>query len=190
MGKLVRVVAVAATGSLLATGVVIAQQLSVDLNSISDKGVGEKIGSVVITQEASGQTGDKAGLRFQVKAAKIPAGQHGFHVHEKGNCGPALKDGKQTAGVAAGGHYDPDRANAHKGPAQAGHKGDLPVLEATDRGIDQTVTAPRLKLADVQGKALMIHKGGDTYSDEPKDGGGAERIACGVIPGQKQAKKQ
>jgi Cu/Zn superoxide dismutase len=45
-----------------------------------------------------------------------------------------------------------------------------------------TLIAPRLKLADIQGLAVMIHAGGDNYSDLPKPlGGGGERIACGVI---------
>jgi len=45
-----------------------------------------------------------------------------------------------------------------------------------------TLLAPRLKLADVQGRAIMVHAGGDNYSDEPQPlGGGGERIACGVI---------
>jgi Cu-Zn family superoxide dismutase len=45
------------------------------------------------------------------------------------------------------------------------------------------VTAPRLtKLSEVKGKALMIHAGGDNFSDQPKPlGGGGERIACGII---------
>ena len=36
-----------------------------------------------------------------------------------------------------------------------------------------------LKLADVQGHALMIHAGGDNYSDTPKPlGGGGDRIVA------------
>jgi Cu-Zn family superoxide dismutase len=44
------------------------------------------------------------------------------------------------------------------------------------------VPAPRLKLSDIQGRALVIHEGGDNYSDTPENGGGKGRIACGVIP--------
>ena len=41
-----------------------------------------------------------------------------------------------------------------------------------------------LKLEDVAGRALVIHEGGDNYSDTPKPlGGGGVRMACGVIPG-------
>ena len=44
------------------------------------------------------------------------------------------------------------------------------------------ITAPRLKLEDVSGRALVIHEGGDNYTDNPENGGGKSRIACGVIP--------
>ena len=70
----------------------------------------------------------------------------------------------------------------HKGPKGAGHKGDLPLLIGTGKGINTTVTAPRLKLADIQGRALVIHEGSDNYSDKPENGGGKGRVACGVIP--------
>jgi Cu-Zn family superoxide dismutase len=44
------------------------------------------------------------------------------------------------------------------------------------------VIAPNLKLADVKGRAIMIHAGGDNYSDQPAPlGGGGARIACGVV---------
>jgi hypothetical protein len=34
-----------------------------------------------------------------------------------------------------------------------------------------------LKLSDIEGRALMIHAGGDNYSDTPKPlGGGGDRI--------------
>ena len=43
--------------------------------------------------------------------------------------------------------------------------------------------APRITDASqLQGKALMIHAGGDNYADQPQPlGGGGGRIACGVI---------
>jgi Cu-Zn family superoxide dismutase len=87
-----------------------------------------------------------------------------------------------TAAVAAGAHFDPDATKTHKGPKGHGHKGDLPVLTATAKGINQTVTASRLKLSDIEGRSLMIHEGGDNYSDAPENGGGKGRIACGVVP--------
>jgi Cu-Zn family superoxide dismutase len=175
MTSSLRMLALSGGGLLIATGVAIAQQLSVDINRISESGAGEKVGTVVVSE-------GKGGVTFKVSVKGMPKGQRGFHVHEKGDCGAASKDGKMTAGFAAGPHYDPAGSKTHKGPKGGGHKGDLPVLKATDKGIKQTVTAPQLTIADVRGRALMIHEGGDNYTDTPENGGGAGRIACGVVP--------
>ena len=169
-----RVLAVSSAALLIATGVAVAQQISVDINRISDSGVGQKIGTAQVSES-------KGGVSFKLAITSLPSGQRGFHIHEKGDCGPAMKDGKMTAGVAAGEHYDPDAKKSHKGPKGSGHKGDLPVLNGTAKGINQTVTAPRLKLSDVQGRAIVIHEGGDNYTDKPENGGGKGRVACGII---------
>ena len=175
MTSSLRMLALSGGGLLIATGIAIAQQLSVDINRLSETGVGDKIGTVVIEE---GQDG----VSFKVSAEGIAKGAHGFHVHEQGDCAAATKDGKMVAGFAAGPHYDPAGTKSHKGPKGGGHQGDLPVLNASDKGIDQTVTAPQLKLADVRGRSLMIHEAGDNYTDTPENGGGAGRIACGVVP--------
>lgn len=171
---LMRVLVTSSTVLLVATGVALAQQMTVDINRISDTGIGEKIGTAQVSE-------GKGGVSFKLAVTGLPPGPRGFHVHEKGDCGPAMKDGKMTAGIAAGEHFDPEAKKSHKGPKGAGHKGDLPALNATAKGINQTVTAPRLKLADVQGRSLVIHEGGDNYTDQPENGGGKGRVACGVI---------
>ena len=175
MTKFVRSYAAAAAALLALTAGVMAQQLSVDVNRISSSDVGDKIGTIAISE-------DKGGLNFKVAVKGIPPGQRGFHVHEKGDCGPAMKDGQMQAGMAAGEHYDPEHKKSHKGPEGQGHKGDLPALESKSDDINQTVTAPRLKLTDIRGRTLMIHEGGDNYSDQPDNGGGKGRIACATIP--------
>jgi superoxide dismutase, Cu-Zn family len=157
------------------TGLALAQQMTVDMNRISASGVGEKIGTVTVSE-------GKGGVSFKVSVKGLPAAQRGFHVHEKGDCGPAMKDGKMEAGIAAGEHYDPEGHKSHKGPKGKGHKGDLPLLKGNAAGVEQTVMAPRLKLADVKGRSLVIHEGGDNYTDQPENGGGKGRVACGVIP--------
>ncbi|TXH61396.1 MAG: superoxide dismutase [Cu-Zn] SodC2, partial [Thiothrix sp.] len=60
---------------------------------------------------------------------------------------------------------------------------DLPALYVDSEGkATNPVLAPRLKLADLSGRALMIHAGGDNHSDHPAPlGGGGARMACGVI---------
>jgi Cu-Zn family superoxide dismutase len=118
---------------------------------------------------------------MKVSVSGIPDGDHGFHVHEKGDCGPGEKDGKMEAGLAAGGHYDPHATKSHQVPDGSGHAGDLPKLTATGGTIDQTVTVKGVKLAEIAGRSLMIHEGGDNYSDNRENGGGKGRIACGVI---------
>jgi Cu-Zn family superoxide dismutase len=86
-------------------------------------------------------------------------------------------------GLAAGGHYDPAGSKHHGAPWGDGHLGDLPSLYVDPYGKAVTpVLAPRLKLADLKGRSLMIHAGGDNYSDKPAPlGGGGARVACGVI---------
>lgn len=152
-----------------------AADLAVPMNKVSAAGVGEAIGTIVISERAPG-------ISMKIDVTGIPPGPHGFHVHETGNCEPAVKDDTKQAALAAGGHYDPADAKSHKGPEGKGHKGDLPLLTATDKGVNAVVAADHLTLADLRGRSLMIHAGGDTYSDTPENGGGAARIACGVIP--------
>ena len=149
----------------------------VEMNLVTSQGIGQSIGTVSITET------DK-GLEFTPHLKALPPGEHGFHVHAKGSCQPALKEGKASAAEAAGGHLDPHKTGKHEGPEGLGHTGDLPVLVVNNDGkATESVVAPRLKkLAEVKGKALMVHVGGDTLSDQPKPlGGGGARYACGVI---------
>lgn len=116
------------------------------------------------------------GLLLMPHLSNLPAGVHGFHVHVR----PSCKD----HGMAAGGHLDPLHTGKHLGPYNAqGHLGDLPVLIVDKQGQAKLpILAPRLTVKDIRHHALMVHEGGDNYSDEPKPlGGGGARLACGVI---------
>jgi Cu-Zn family superoxide dismutase len=148
----------------------------VDMNRIDAKGVGESLGTVTIATTPGG------GVTFTPDLKGLPPGAHGFHVHQFANCAAKQKDGKLEPGEAAGPHYDPDKTHKHAGPAGQGHKGDLPVLNVTAGGeAKEAVTAPRLALKDLRGKSLVVHQGGDTFSEPPPNGGGGTRIACGVV---------
>jgi Cu-Zn family superoxide dismutase len=148
----------------------------VEMNKIDVKGVGEPIGTVNISAAQGG------GVTMTPDLRGLPPGAHGFHVHQFANCGAKEKDGKMEPGEMAGPHYDPDKTGKHLGPAGAGHKGDLPVLNVAANGeAKQAVTAKRLRLEDLNGKSLIVHVGGDTYSEPPPLGGGGTRIACGTI---------
>ncbi|MET0256002.1 MAG: superoxide dismutase [Cu-Zn] SodC [Luteibacter sp.] len=149
----------------------------VPMTAVTVDGVGASVGQVTVTESAGG-------LVFTPDLKGLPPGTHGFHLHEKGSCDPGEKDGKKGAALAAGGHFDPAKTGKHEGPDAMGHEGDLPRIDVAADGTDTTaVTAPHLKnLATLKGKALMIHAGGDNYSDQPEAlGGGGARIACGVV---------
>lgn len=163
-------------GALLSAHPSFAAELVVPMNLLTDQGVGARIGTVTISEGPQG-------LAFTPKLTGLAPGEHGFHVHQNPDCAAAVKDGKATPGLAAGGHYDPAGAGKHEGPTGTGHLGDLPVLTVgADGTATAAVVAPRLKLADVMNRSLMIHAGGDNYADQPAAlGGGGARVACGVI---------
>lgn len=167
------VIGVAAAG-----GIALAKtsSVTVKMQLIDANGVGADVGTLTLSDTRSG-------LRIKTSLKGLPAGDHGFHLHEKPSCDPAEKDGKMAAGIGAGGHFDPAATGKHLGPKGDGHKGDLPLLHVDAKGnAKATLLAPHLTLADVHGKSLMIHAGGDNYSDQPAPlGGGGPRIACGVV---------
>lgn len=153
-----------------------ADSLSVDLSILNTAGEPEAIGSVQLTDSPYG-------LVLTPQLHGLPAGLHGFHVHANPSCDNAEQNGKLVAGLAAGGHYDPDNSGQHGTPWGNGHKGDLPALYVNEHGhASQPVLAPRLTVTDVRGRSLMVHAGGDNHADHPAPlGGGGARIACGVI---------
>ncbi len=174
MSILSRSVAAAALCAFSAAA--LAAPLSITMQAVSAKGAGASLGTITVEETAYG-------LVFTPALAGLEPGVHGFHVHEQPSCAPELKDGKPGAALAAGGHYDPDGSKKHGLPWGDGHKGDLPALVVDSKGAaTMPVLAPRLKLADLKGRSLMVHAGGDNHADHPQPlGGGGARMACGVI---------
>lgn len=153
-----------------------AAELKVTMQFVGEKGVVGPAGSVTVSETPYG-------LVFTPLLAGLPAGVHGFHVHEKPSCAAGEKDGKQVAALGAGGHLDPAGSGKHGAPWGDGHLGDLPALFVDASGNATTpVLAPRLKLSDLKGRSLMVHAGGDNHADHPAVlGGGGARLACGVF---------
>lgn len=166
-----------ATLATAATSVALANDTVIWINRIDETGVGAAIGIIHASDTP-------AGLMLMPDLTGLPPGEHGFHLHENPSCAPGERDGKPAAGLAAGGHWDPGRTGRHAGPVGDGHLGDLPVLTVAEDGTaTESIIASRLSAADLRGRALVIHAGGDNYSDEPEPlGGGGGRIACGVAP--------
>jgi superoxide dismutase, Cu-Zn family len=160
------------------TAAVAAPELEATMRKVSENGTGAEIGTVTVTEGSGGAV-------FATDLHDLPPGEHGFHIHEKGDCRPGPNDaGLVVAGGAAGSHWDPEGTKQHRGPQGGGHLGDLPALDvAADGTAKERLPAPRITdLARLKGRALVIHAGDDNYADQPLPlGGGGGRIACGVL---------
>lgn len=155
----------------------LAAELRAEIKQATPTGIGDTLGTVTISDGAGGAT-----IKATLKG--LPPGPHGFHIHENGSCQPGTANGQPVPAGAAGGHFDPQHAGKHEGPEGNGHLGDLPLLPVgQDGNAAQNLTAPHIKdVSALRGKAVMIHAGGDNYSDQPAPlGGGGARIACGVL---------
>ena len=107
-----------------------------------------------------------------------PGGEHGAHVHEKGDCSsPDFK--------SAGGHFNP-QSNDHGLPVTAKrHLGDLGNLAIGKDGkgsLEITIPGANLKKDDPNsfaGKAIIVHAKKDDGGQPTGNAG--DRIGCGVI---------
>ena len=127
-------------------------------------------GTVTFTKEADGVhvVADLAGLK---------PGEHGFHIHEKGDC-------SAPDGTSAGGHFNPGK-HPHAGPdAIYRHAGDLGNLTADASGKAHYERLDKeLKLDGpdkIVGRSLIVHERVDDLKTQPTGNAGA-RVACGVI---------
>jgi Cu-Zn family superoxide dismutase len=143
---------------------------------------------VTATANVSGQgisgaltlVADPEGVHITGTLSGLPAdSDHGFHVHEKGDC-------SAFATGSAGTHLNPDQ-QPHGNPAgTAHHAGDLPFLHADASGqaaVDVRVAGADLGSGDghdLAGRALVVHEKLDDYSTQPSGASGTP-VACGVI---------
>lgn len=167
-----------AAACLAASSLAWAADIIVTVSTAEKQGPGQSIGTVRIVETPHG-------LAFYPSLKGLPPGLHGFHVHEKPSCAAGEQNGSTVPALGAGGHLDPQGTKKHGEPWGDGHLGDLPPLHVgADGSATAPVLGPRLKLADVKGRALMVHAGGDNHADHPAPlGGGGARVACGVIDG-------
>ena len=112
------------------------------------------------------------------KVSGLTPGNHGFHIHEKGDCGAA-------DAMSAGGHFNPmSKPHAHPSSPDR-HTGDMPMLVADASGnatLTAELTLMRIGsgLNDIVGKGVIVHKDPDDFTTQPTGNSGA-RVACGVI---------
>ena len=128
-------------------------------------------GSVIFTP-----AGDK--IRVGVRISGLTPGEHGFHIHEAGDC-------SAPDAMSAKGHFNPaGRAHGHVTAAEH-HAGDLPNLVADADGNARASTeVSGFTLDDgptgILGRAVVIHADPDDYKTQPA-GNSGKRVACGVI---------
>lgn len=128
-------------------------------------------GTVRFVQLADGNT------QVTVNLTGVPPGVHGFHVHEKGDCG--------DNGNAAGGHFNP-AATAHGAPqADPHHAGDFGNVTSDDAGrVQIEFLSPSITVEaganSVVGRAVILHANPDDLTSQPTGNAGG-RIACGVV---------
>lgn len=123
------------------------------------------------------QRGSVVRVSGEVRGLK-PNAEHGFHVHEKGDC-------TSGDGMSAGGHFNPDGRPHGRPGTGAHHVGDLPSLKADARGVakvDFESAALRLRegAANIVGRGLIVHRDPDDYASQPA-GNAGPRLACAVI---------
>jgi Cu-Zn family superoxide dismutase len=128
-------------------------------------------GTVTFTQD-----GDSVRVSANLTGLK-PGAEHGFHVHEKGDC-------SSGDGMSTGGHFNPD-ARPHGPQASPHHAGDMPALVADSYGnANGSFTLKGVSIgsggSDLVGKGLIVHRDPDDYRTQPT-GNAGPRIACAVI---------
>ena len=107
-----------------------------------------------------------------------PNSEHGFHVHEKGDC-------SAPDAMSAAGHFNPD-GKAHGQPGSThSHAGDMPNIKADASGnatysTKLTGFTVNAGPAGIVGRSVVVHRDPDDYKSQPAGNSGS-RIACGLI---------
>jgi Cu-Zn family superoxide dismutase len=133
-------------------------------------------GSAVTGVVTFSSRGDK--LFVDARVSGLTPGEHGFHVHEVGDCSAA-------DATSAKGHFNPaGKSHGHHGGAER-HAGDMPNLRADASG--SASYAGELSMLSlggdangIVGRSVVIHADPDDYKSQPA-GNSGKRVACGVI---------
>jgi len=122
------------------------------------------------------------GLHIVADVQGVPAGTHGLHLHENGQCVHEDPAGKHFS--SAGGHFNPTGAPHACPPTDPRHAGDFGNITVAADGtghLDLTSNAISLTGPNsVVGKAVILHAGPDDCTTQPT-GNSGDRLACGVV---------
>jgi Cu-Zn family superoxide dismutase len=118
------------------------------------------------------RNGGAVPLMVNVTMSGLPAGPHGFHVHEGTDCAMPGEHWNPTMST----HGDPTA------PATQRHRGDLGNVTADASGNVQVILRDSLLGSDRSyvGKVLVVHTMQDDLRSQPS-GESGDPVACGVI---------
>jgi Cu-Zn family superoxide dismutase len=125
-------------------------------------------------------TETEGGVHVVLTVEGISPGDHGAHVHDKGDCSAA-------DGSSAGGHFNPQTQDHGLPGAPKRHLGDLGNITIGKDGkgsLDITAPGANLKANDTAsfvGRAIIVHAKKDDGGQPTGNAG--DRIGCGVIKG-------
>ena len=107
-----------------------------------------------------------------------PGSEHGFHIHEKGDC-------SSGDGNSAGGHFNPTGTPHGRHGQGPHHTGDLPSLRADGNGVatfnfESRSIAIGAGPTNIVGRGLIVHANPDDFVTQPTGNAGG-RLACAVI---------
>lgn len=127
------------------------------------------------------ENGSETTVTISITSGGGTPGEHGLHIHDKGNC-DAVDGGP---GLGAGGHWNPADAGHGYPTATAHHLGDLGniTIDAQGKGT-LTVKSKDFYVHDgplsVVGHAVVFHEKQDDGVSQPVGNAGG-RPGCGVI---------
>ena len=123
------------------------------------------------------QTGAKVLVVAEVRELK-PNAEHGFHIHEKGDC-------SSGDGMSTGVHFNPTTQPHGAHGTGSHHSGDLHSLVADTNGVaklkfESSTISIDTGVTNIIGRGLIVHRDPDDYKTQPT-GNAGPRLACAVI---------
>lgn len=120
---------------------------------------------------------EEDGIRVVTNITGLSPGEHGFHIHEHGDC-------SAPDATSAGGHFNPT-GEPHASPHDdRRHAGDFGNIEASSAGVARADFVDAKLTFDgpnsILGKGVIVHADRDDLKSQPSGNAGA-RVACGVI---------
>jgi Cu-Zn family superoxide dismutase len=125
------------------------------------------------------------GVRIEATFTRLPAGEHGFHIHRAGDLrGEGCKN--------ACDHFHKGPQSAHggppgsKGPRHTGDLGNVSLPGTKDVIRLYKYTVKDIIVEDLWGRSVIVHADEDDYGlggqeDSKTTGHSGKRVACAVI---------